>query len=561
MKEPKTVWVYPEQPRLPDEGVVDYLLRIRGVDDKTSYISPQLSQDVHSWELLHDAKRAAEEIMKAVEQKRRIFIHGDFDVDGVSATSMLWEFLYREVGADVLPYIPSRFDEGYGLSQSSVEAMLEQGAELVVTVDCGIKDIELVEEYSKGGLDFIITDHHTLAQNEKGKPIVSESALAVVHPQHPKGRYPFSEICGAAVAWKLICALNDVGNLKVDVSKYLDLVALATVCDIMPLIDENRTFVIHGLNQIKKGSRLGIAALLREGNIKSQDIETYHLGFVIGPRINAAGRLDSALHSVRALTTDSVDHAHRNAAKLSEFNRERQKQTGQLLESAQEMISEQEDNLYHFVYGADWPEGIVGLVAGKLAEKYNRPVMIGSLKDGHIKASARSVSGFHITEALRSLEDLLEKYGGHELAAGFTIPVSRVEEFQSRLFSYAQETIPTGGFVKKISIDVDLLLSDLSLDLAAGVDLLGPFGFGNPKPILTVDHVTIDGIRIFGHDRNHISFGVAEETDIELISFNGAERYADIRVGDVVEVAGQLGINEWNGRRKLQLRIKDMRRK
>lgn len=531
--------------------MLEYLLALRDIKNKEQFLKPSLT-DIHSWRELHDAPSAVEIILDAIKTGKKIFIHGDFDCDGVCATSILWNFLYRVLKADVLPYIPSRFDEGYGLSEESIQAMLEQGAQLVITVDCGVKDAKLVKKYSKQGLDFIITDHHTLPSEDK-----LPEAKAVVHPRYPNHNYPFPEICGAAVAWKLVCGLNEITNSNYDVHSYLDLVALATVCDVMPLVDENRIFVAAGLQRLANTDNPGLLALMQSASVAPGSLDTYHFGFVLGPRLNAAGRLDSALEAVRLLTTSSHVTAKQYAQKLQTLNLERQQLTQKFLAEAEAQVANLGEQPLYFVFGDNWPEGIVGLIAGKLTEKYHRPVLIGSRDGDMIKASARSISGFHVTNALQQLSHLLERFGGHELAAGFGIRYENVDTFSKEMLRLASAQLQPEDLERQLPIDAVLTPADLSPDLVSEIQQLKPFGFGNATPTFALSGIEISQVRHIGRERNHLLLSVSEIPDFEIIGFNKASDY-NLMPSDVINVAGSLDTNEWNGQRKIQMKLKDV---
>lgn len=299
-------WILPERK---NTSIVEALFESRGIKDKELFFNPT-TDHLHDPFLLHGMDEAVKVIDDAIKKKKKIFIHGDFDVDGITATSILWQFLYKEMKADALPYIPNRFTDGYGLSENSVQEMIKQGAELIITVDCGVKDLDIIHKYSDKA-KFIITDHHIIRkdadeENENGKVVgdylISKDALAVVHPQL-SSNYPFKEICGAGVSWKVACALNEKLDVGVDMLKYIDLAALGTVCDVMPLVDENRAIVSLGLKQLAKTEHIGLKELMRVAQINTAP-DSYHLGFVIGTRLNASGRLETAMDGVRLLTTN-----------------------------------------------------------------------------------------------------------------------------------------------------------------------------------------------------------------------------------------------------------------
>lgn len=544
-------WIYPAIEREKNESVVDYLLRSRGVSDPKLFLNPSLD-DLSDFAAFHDSTMAAKVIAESIALGEQIYIHGDFDVDGVCATSILWDFLYRHAKAKVLPYIPSRFDQGYGLSESSITDMQSQGAQLIITVDCGVKDLELVQKYSD--LKFVITDHHTLATDADGLPIVSEFAKAVVHPKHPTQAAPFPEVCGTTVAWKLIQAINAELGLGVDTNQYLDRVALATNCDVMPLVSENRIIVKHGLAKMRQTSNPGIKALLEVSGVEQSQIDTYHLGFVLGPRLNAAGRIEDAMIAVKLLTTTKYDQALNYARTLQDLNTHRQDLTADLLAQAEEQLSADLDSSLLFVHGVEWPEGIVGLVAGKLAEKYHRPVIVGSQNGDTIKASARSIAGFHLANALGEISDLLIRHGGHELAAGLTLHIDNLSKIKEILKDSAKQKLATKELKRKLNIDAVLESIEANTDTASEIAKLGPFGFGNAEPVIAIKNINLAKNRSFGSKQEHQSFVSSDLPGADIVCFNASP---DLPTGKV-DLAARISIREWRDRRYLQLRASDI---
>lgn len=555
-------WILPELQ--PSGDLIKYLLNSRGIvgDNQSKFLSPGLEY-IYSAELLHDSTKAAKVILQAIEDKKKIFIHGDYDVDGVCATAIVWNYLYHHLEANVLPIIPNRFDDGYGLTPSSLDKVLEQGGEVVITVDCGVKDIDIIKEYTQKGIRFIITDHHSLLVGEDGKEQISKDAEAIVHPRHPDGDYPFMEICGTTVAWKLCCAIDAQAKKSTDMYQYLDLVALATVCDVMPLVDENRAIVHFGLQRLRQTRNIGLQVLMQHAGIKSEQIEAYHLGYVLGPRLNASGRMESAMDALRLLTTQSSSYAHELAEKLTELNLKRQQLTQDLLKEAEEQMSRlEEDPLIHFVYGDEWPEGIIGLIAGRLTEKYYRPVIVGSIVDGQLKASARSIPSFHITQALESTKHLLQRYGGHAQAAGFTIKVEDLYVFYESLKELAQKKLTEEDLENTLSIDAIISNDDFNVQLVKNLERLAPFGFGNKKPIFAIMNAQIASIRYFGNNGNkHIAMQIRHPNlnKIEAVGFSiKPDEYEWLEVGKYVNIAGSLEINSWNNKELLQIKIKSI---
>lgn len=513
---------------------------------------------------MHDMITAVERIEEAIEKEERIFIHGDFDVDGICATAILWEYLYNEMEANVLPYIPSRVDEGYGMSEKSLNAILKKKGELVITVDCGVRDVDLVKEYTnrpahEGKLDFVITDHHEFG--DKIPPGVS-----VVHPLHPKGNYPFKYISGAAVAWKLIAALESRrkgGKLKWEDIPGLDLVAFSTVCDIMPLTDENRVFVKKGLDAMRNSERVGLRSMAKEAGVDLTKLEAYHLGFVLGPRINAAGRIGDAMDALRLLTTHRRNSADQLADKLGKLNRERQDLTDDLVNEVREQIeSEGTGKHLYFAHGNDWPEGIVGLVAGKIQEEFNKPVIVVTTDGKSARGSARSISAFNIIQAIESCGDLLVKFGGHKQAAGFTVEHENIESFKKKLQEIAKDQLKKEHFVSEITADALVDAGELDWEVYDLISDLRPFGYGNRTPVFWIEDATI--VEVIGlSDNKHVKLIVKGNSSgfLTCIFFGGGDWIMKLAKGDKIDLIGKLDQNEWNGQTNLQFKVKDISKK
>lgn len=562
-------WIKPEKQ---GKDLYSTLLLNRNIKDTDKFFNPQ-KEDLHDPFLMYGLKDAAEITLQAIKDKKKIYIHGDFDVDGITATTILWRFLYNDLNANVLPYIPSRFDEGYGLSDESIQAIIDDGADLIITVDCGIKDVEIINKY-RGKVDFIVTDHHTLLAKDEtisneqlavtkevdGK-LISADALAVVHPQL-NGSYPFTEVCGAMVSWKLCHGINNLCSTKVDIYKYLDLVALGTVCDVMPLIDENRAAVALGLELLRKTQNKGLQALLDTTSVKPEDAKSYHFGYVLGPRLNAAGRLAHALDAVRLLSTDSSDSARQLSTKLNTLNSERQDLTRKYIDLAMKQIDEMGDQPIYFVHGEDWPEGIVGLIAGRLSQSLYKPVLAGSLlKEGHIKGSARSIEEIHIANIFKKLDKHLLRHGGHAQAAGFTLPYSNLKEFKKALNNQVLQITDETTIEQALYLDGYATLDQISFDLIDRINQLEPFGNKNEEPVIAVEDLTIRSFNLLGKDKNHLKIQLIDNqsNNIEAIGFNGADKYLDtVKNSRKISIAGKLGINEWNGRKTIQFKIEDL---
>jgi single-stranded-DNA-specific exonuclease len=546
-------WVFPDQQ---NKSFLEYLYSTRNITNSELFFNPK-EKDISSPFAIHDMDKAADAIINAVGNKKRIFIHGDFDVDGITATSIMWNFLYRDLGADVLPFIPNRFTDGYGLSEDTIQNIIDQGGNLIISVDCGVKDIELVNKYSDQ-IDFIITDHHTIRMKSEGLQVegskfvgdylISSKAKAVVHPQIAHSQQPvaFSNFCGAAVSWKVCTAINEKLGNKTNIYKYLDLVALGTVCDVMPLVDENRTLVKLGLKQMSRTENMGLKSLCKTAKIDLSTLDAYHLGFIIGPRLNAAGRLESAMDAVRLLTTNNKSFAEELSNKLDMLNKERQDLTKKYLEIAEEKLQNEQSNKIHFIVGDEWPEGIIGLIAGRLTEKYNKPFLVGSNNGEIIKASARSPEYFHIADALRENSEHLERYGGHAQAAGLSLYSTNFDKFYSMLNEFAESMIVEADSLKKLKIDALVDKEDITSENAISLLSLAPFGNSNPKPLIALKNIKITNFKTMGADGLHIKILIPEYS-FEIVGFNIANEILKLR-GQSFDFAGHLDLNVWNGR-------------
>jgi single-stranded-DNA-specific exonuclease len=551
-------WVLPKKKTT---DVVEYILKKREIKDTELFLNPNI-KDIPPFKKLYDAKSATKEIIKHIKKGSKIVIHGDYDADGICASSLLWEFLYRDVSKflkkdiDVIPYIPDRMEQGYGLTKGSLNDLVELGANLVITVDCGVRDKELINEFNKEkGLEFIITDHH-----QPPKDILEDIKYPLVHQMYPEKEYPFTEISGTAVIYLLIQSLRTTLGMDEDLEYGLDLVALSTVTDVMPLIDVNRVFVKLGLEKIRKGKRLGLRMLALRAGIDYKDIDTYHLGYILGPRINAAGRIASPMDAVRLLVSNDENLCKDISNKLENTNFERQKMTSEILESAREMVKDSKENLL-FILGTDWHEGIIGLVAGKLQEQYYKPVIVATNNNGIVKASARSIKGFNITKALEKYSKYLQRYGGHELAAGFTAKEDDVVKLKKDLIKYANEKIKGEDLVPKLNVDLLLDTDDISIDLVKELQRLEPLGFGNPKPYVCIEGVEIKKKNVIGKEENHLKLSVKGNSieHLILLMFGCDEDVDTLKEGDHIDIVGYPDINVWNGNESIQFNVREWR--
>jgi len=569
--ESRKKWVIPKQTKVKAfkgySELTSKLLKDRGytsqkkVDD---FMSPTLDKLI-DFKLLYNAPKAARQIIKAINCKKHIFIHGDFDADGITATAILWEYLYRNVAkhldteVKVTPYIPDRVDEGYGLSESSMDNMIKQGADIIITVDCGIRDKEIIQKYQKKNkdLEFIITDHHTPPEDIK-----DNLTYTVVHPMFPGKELPEARISGAAVAWILVQNIKKELGITEYTELYdgLDLVALSTVTDMMPLVDINRIFLSLGLDIVRKGNRLGLEKLLSIANVKKELLEAYHFGFVIGPRINAAGRIGSPMEALKLFLTDSNTQALKRATQLNAKNIERQKLTLDVLSEAQQQLDkESNSHLLTFVYGENWPEGIIGLVAGKLQERYSKPTIVVTIKDGQARGSARSFGALNITSELDKHKDLLGKYGGHAQAAGFSLSPENLDEFKEALLKSIDEQFSKEDFIQELKIDLAITTDEITMDLFEELEQLKPFGLGNKKPVVALEDVVITNIYDMGNKGLHMKLTVKGDSlsNGTIVAFNCADDFDKLKIDDLIDVAGNLSLNEWNGNKSVQFILKE----
>lgn len=503
---------------------------------------------------LRGVHQAVARIRQAIRQKERIAIYGDFDADGVAATALLVQTI-SSLGGQAWPYIPHRVDEGYGLHREAVERLAQEGCRLLVTVDCGVRSVEEVRYARQLGLEVIITDHHSPPQ--KLPP-----ALAVLNPKRKDCPYPFKALSGAGVAFKLAQALLRVER-RVPLSRkgtplreeeLLDLVALGTITDLSPLLGENRSLVKRGLLTLNHSPRLGILAL--SASLKEAVITSQTIGYILGPRLNAAGRLGDAMASYRLLTTSSLAEAQELALELEERNRQRKDLTLHVLEKAQEQIEGQESEPILFAKGEGFPCGVIGLVASRLSEEFYRPAVVIEWGEKESRGSARSIPEFDITKGLDECQDLLLRYGGHSLAAGFTVKSEDLATVEERLREIAARQLSHLEFVPTLFIDTELPLTHLEPAIFAAAQTLEPFGPSNPPPAFLSRRVEVREARPVGEA--HLRLTLTDGRVIwDGIAFGrGEEANALPRHIDLVYVPA---IQMWNNEERLQLRVLDLR--
>ena len=496
-----------------------------------------------------DMDLAVGRVRLALSRREKIAVFGDYDVDGITATCLLTHYL-RAQGADCISYIPGRLEEGYGLNPIAIRQLASDGVGLIITVDCGITAVEEAQLCRQMGIDLVITDHHEC------KDILPE-AVAVVNPHRPVGGYPHMNLSGVGVAFKLAAALS--GDQEATLAEYADMVCLGTVADVMPLLGENRVFVARGLEALKNTHRPGIAALMAECGCAPENINAASIGFMLAPRINAAGRIGRIELAVNLFLTQDEDEAKTLAQGLCELNRQRQAVESEIFQQAVDQLPI--GKLPDAVVLADerWHQGVVGIVASRIAEEYCCPTFLICLDGEHGKASSRSYGGFNLFATLTSLSPLLESYGGHELAAGFTIHRDRIDDFRQAVCALAGEYYSSGGARTVLDADCAVTPELLTIRGIDSLNALEPCGNGCPKPVLVMENLTVERISLVGNGRHtRLRLRQGYHT-LNAIGFGMTPESASIEPGDVVDVAFIPQVNEFRGERTVQLNIQDIR--
>ena len=496
---------------------------------------------------------AVERIERAIGAGELIRVYGDYDTDGVTATALLVQVL-KALNANARPYIPNRFDEGYGLNAEALDKLKAEGAGLVVTVDCGIRSVDEAAHAKRIGLDLIISDHHHVGDE-------LPPALAVINPKRADDSYPDKGLAGVGLAYKIAQAL--VRRRKpqpINGGEVLDLVALGTVADLAPLSGENRFLVRYGLGVLNKARREGIKSLLVSAGVKPGAADAGTIGFGLGPRLNAAGRLDSALAAYDLLMTTDVFTANDLAGKLNAQNRERQDLTRQITAHAREIaLAQGEDAPFLFAAHESFNAGVVGLAAARLVEEFYRPAAVACIGEHETKGSARSIREFHVTEALDSCVGLLTRHGGHAAAAGFTVANENVDELANRLRAYAAEKLASVDLRPAVRVDVNVQPGELSLELARALKQFEPCGYGNPSPVFSALGLEPKYPKAIGGDGTHLKMYLSDGgKPVEAIAFRQAHWLTEMPRR--VDVVYSLELNEWQGETRLQMNVKDMRR-
>ena len=499
--------------------------------------------------LLGDMDRAAERVRRAIQNRERIAVFGDYDVDGITATCLLTDFL-RSQGADCLSYIPGRLEEGYGLNPIAIRQLGEEQVKLIITVDCGITALEEAALCRELGMDLVITDHHECKEE-------LPRAAAIVDPHKPGDGYPHRNLSGVAVAFKLACALS--GDAQAVLEEYADMVCLGTVADVIPLVGENRVFVSRGLLALEHTKRPGLAALMEECGCAQGEITSSTIGYMLAPRINAAGRMGQVDLAIDLFLTQDENHARSVAAQLCELNRQRQQIESDIYRQALAMLPEGAPPEAIVLADEHWHQGVVGIVASRIAEEFACPAFLICLDGEHGKASSRSHGGFNLFNSLRELSPLLESYGGHELAAGFTIRRDKIDAFRTQVCAMAASYFADGTHLSTLDLDCAVPPEMLTIPEIEGLNILEPCGSGCPKPQLMMTGLTVERIQSVGGGR-HMRLRLRRgHYSLNAIFFSADPVSAGVAVGDVVDVAFHPQINEFRGLRSVQLNVIDIR--
>lgn len=539
------------------DPVLGSILVQRGIDnfDKAKHFFRPSLDDLHDPFLMKDMEKAVDRIHLAMAENQNILIYGDYDVDGTTAVSLVYDYL-RTRYANIATYIPDRYKEGYGVSFAGIDFAEDNDVSLIIALDCGIKALDKVIYAKEKGIDFIICDHHRPGE-------ILPEAVAVLDPKRDDCSYPYDELCGCGIGFKLIQALGQVNDQNIDdFIPYLDLVATAIAADIVPLTGENRILSFFGLKVINQGPRPGIRALVHE--IKKETLDITDVVFIIAPRINAAGRIKHGSFAVELLTEKNVDKALEYATSINAYNAERKDLDKLITKEALQQIKDlkEEQTYTSVVYKENWHKGVIGIVASRLIEQYYRPTLVFTKSGDKLAASARSVKGFDVYNALEQCSDLIEQFGGHKYAAGLTLDPKNYQKFKEKFETVVKNSIPKELLERQLKIDAELYLSNINSKFHRILKQLGPFGPQNMKPVFAASGLRDNGYgRRIGTDGDHLKLSIvtgADQKTYNAIGFGLGNKYDLISSGNPFKAAFTIEENHWNGITSLQLNIKDL---
>ncbi|MBR3720485.1 MAG: single-stranded-DNA-specific exonuclease RecJ [Clostridia bacterium] len=508
-------------------------------------------KDFHDPYLMPDMKIAVDRIVKAIENQEKVIIYGDYDVDGITSITVLKKFL-ADRGLQVDSYIPNRLDEGYGLNKAAIENIVKQGYQLMITVDCGISGIEEIDYANSLGLETIVTDHHEPTE-------VLPNALAVVDAKRKDNQYPFNQLAGVGVVFKLAQAISQVYNLdEKEYLKYLDIVCVGTISDIVPLVDENRVIAKLGLKLVEVTKNVGLKALLT--SIGYKKIDSSAVSFGIAPRINACGRMGYEQEALKLFLTENINEAVSISKKLNDYNRERQDIERKIYQEVIDKIEKGEKDKPCIVLAdKNWHHGVIGIVSSKVTEMYYKPSILICLEDGEGKGSGRSISGFDLHDALTKCDTYIDRFGGHSMAIGISVKEENFDKFKNQFEEYVDNT-NIKELIPIIKVDEEINSRDMNVNVVNDLNKLEPFGEANKMPVFMYRNLRINSIRALSEGK-HLKLTLKDEgLVIDAIGFNMGHLVDEYLLGDKVDVLGNLEINSFNGRESVQINLKDIRR-
>ncbi|MBU2025287.1 MAG: single-stranded-DNA-specific exonuclease RecJ [Patescibacteria group bacterium] len=542
-------------------GFIQNILFARGIKTRKqaeTFFELAYDQGLNDFYLLGDMRKAVKRILKAIKKKEKLAIYGDYDADGVTAATVLNQF-FLELGIKPVIYIPDRVKEGYGLNQEAGNYLNKKKVKLVITVDTGVRNALEVEGFRKMDIEVVITDHHAV-------PDDLPKAVAIIDPHKKEDEYPFCELSGAGVAFKLVQALvNELGvkRFSVGFEKWLlDLVAVGTIADLVPLLGENRVLVKYGLVVLSRTKRQGLKYLMEAAGIsyEREPVRSTQVAFQVAPRINAAGRMDHANNAFMLLNEGNSRKARKLAEQLEKHNRKRQSLTSKIFDEIEAMNFDKEKAI--IAGSRDWPLGILGLVAGRLCDKYSRPTLVYTIEGDEIRGSARSITEFNIIKALDKTSDLLLEYGGHKQAAGFTLAKKNLRVFERKIKKMADEKLDRKDLTPKLMIDYRVGPGEISGRMLEELKALEPFGAGNPEPLFLLEKAVVQGMKLVGRGQNHLKLVVKDKSGgqrLECIGFNFACQAGKMKIGEKVDIVFNLACNYFNGGEYLELRLVDIK--
>lgn len=538
--------------------IVKEILEKRGVADIEVFLNPNYESTIHDPFLLSDMDKAVSRIIQAIKEQEKVVVYGDYDVDGMTATAILVDSLPK-LGLNVETYTPNRFTEGYGLNMEAVETIAKIGTKLMITVDCGSSSVDEVAEANKLGMDVIVTDHHTIGEK-------IPNAIAVINPHRKYNKYPFANLAGCGVAFKLVQALQTrLEGLPVGQEKWLlDLVALGTICDIVPLVNENRNNTYWGLEVLRKTRRPGLRALMAVAKVKPSELTARTVGFVLGPRLNAAGRLETAKQSLELLTTKNDVRALELAQRLDRLNSQRRDEQNKIFTEicerldSQNMSGSSKNDGPLVIDGEEWNEGVIGIVASKVMEKYHQPTFVVAKNKTEAKASGRSFGDFNLSEAINTTREYLIKGGGHAAAGGVSLLAENINKWREALQEF-YNSLSLKNQDKFLLVNEEFIttaLSGFNLELLSDLDKLEPFGMGNEQPVFKLEAMTAKYVDRIGKDKNHLKITITDnEKQLKFVAFNPPEDWF-VDPGSKINIWVNLEINEWQGVQTVEGRIK-----